>query len=236
MHLFYIPHVPVETLMLPEEESKHALKVLRLNQGDTLQLVDGRGGFYEAVIREAHPKKCLLQVTAAKQKFGFRPYRVQIAVAPTKNLDRMEWFVEKATEIGIDDIFFLNCERSERKSINLDRLEKIVISAMKQSVKAYKPLLHDLINFKDFIQNCPAGQTYIAHLEEHHRVPLPQISVLDSNCVLIGPEGDFSPKEIELAYAQGIKPVTLGTSRLRTETAALAACHILNLLHEMKIN
>lgn len=234
MHLFFIPQITSDTVTLPEEESKHALRVLRLNAGDQVVLVDGTGGYYQALIQDPHPKRCQLRVIASQQQFGYRPFRIQVAVAPTKNLDRMEWFVEKATEIGIDDIFFLACERSERKQLNLERLEKIAISAMKQSVKAYKPRLHEMQPFRDFLTNCTPEQTYIAHLEEHERQALHQIAVPEKCCILIGPEGDFSPKEIDLAYQKGIKPVTLGPSRLRTETAALVACHTLNLLHEMK--
>jgi 16S rRNA (uracil1498-N3)-methyltransferase len=234
MHLFYIPHITSDTVSLPEEESKHALRVLRLHAGDQVVVVDGAGGYYQALIQDPHPKRCQLQITAAHQQFGFRPYQVQVAVAPTKNMDRMEWLVEKATEIGIDDIFFLQCERSERKQINLERLEKIVVSAMKQSLKAYKPRLHELQPWKDFLAPCNPKQTYIAHLEEHERLALNQIVVPEKCCILIGPEGDFSPKEIALAYDKGIQAVTLGTSRLRTETAALVACHTLHLLHEMK--
>ena len=234
MHLFYIAGIQSEKILLSEEESKHALRVLRLVQGDAVGLINGKGGFYEAVIEEAHPKKCLLKIISHEQNWGYRPYTIKIAVAPTKNLDRIEWFVEKATEIGIDEIVFLHCERSERKSVNLERLDKIVVSAMKQSVKAYKPILQDMVLFKDYIQQVAGTNTYIAHLEEHRQLPLYQVIPSASCCVLIGPEGDFSPPEIEMAYAAGIKPVTLGHSRLRTETAALAACHTLNLLHEMK--
>lgn len=234
MHLFYIPQISSDTVTLPEEESKHALRVLRLQAGDPVVLVDGTGGYYQAQIQDPHPKKCTLRITASQQQYGWRPYRIQVAVAPTKNLDRMEWLVEKATEIGIDDIFFLACERSERKQLNLERLDKIAISAMKQSVKAYKPRLHDMQPFPLFLTNCTPEQTYIAHLEQHERMALHQIAVPENCCILIGPEGDFSPKEIALAYQKGIKAVTLGPSRLRTETAALVACHTLNLLHEMK--
>lgn len=234
MHLFYIPHITADTVTLSEEESKHALRVLRLNSGDEVVLVDGAGGYYQARIEDPHPKKCRLQITASQQGFGLRPYQVQIAVAPTKNMDRMEWFVEKATEIGIDDIFFLQCERSERKHLNLERLDKIVVSAMKQSIKAYKPRLHEMQSFRDFLASCQAAQTFIAHLEEHDRKALSQIAVPEKCCILIGPEGDFSPKEIALAYEKGVQPVTLGISRLRTETAALVACHTLHLLQEMK--
>lgn len=233
MHLFYIPGIQSETIILPEEESKHALKVLRLQAGDPVVLVDGSGGYYQALIREAHPKKCLLQVTSSQQGYGLRPYRVQVAVAPTKNLDRMEWFVEKATEIGIDDIFFLSCERSERKHLNLERLDKIVISAMKQSIKAYKPRLHELQPYKTFLAACDPATTFIAHLEDQQRLALHQVDLTEKCCILIGPEGDFSPREIAMAYERGLKAVTLGNSRLRTETAALVACHTLQLLHEM---
>jgi len=234
MHLFYIPGIQSDKIQLSEEESKHALRVLRLSQGDTVGLIDGVGGFYEAEIAEAHAKKCLLKIISRKLNWGYRSYKIKIAVAPTKNLDRMEWFVEKATEIGINEISFLLCERSERKSVNLDRLAKIIVSAMKQSVKAYKPILLDIIPLKDYVKNIAGTDTYIAHLEEHSQLPLLQVVPSASCCVLIGPEGDFSPSEIQMAYAAGIKPVTLGSSRLRTETAALAACHTLNLLHEMK--
>jgi 16S rRNA (uracil1498-N3)-methyltransferase len=234
MHLFYIPDISSDTVTLPEEESKHALRVLRLNAGDAVTVVDGAGGYFEALIQDAHPKRCQLRITATHRQYGARPYQVQVAVAPTKNMDRMEWFVEKATEIGIDDIFFLACERSERKQMNLERLEKIVISAMKQSVKAYKPRLHELQPFKAFLAGCDPALTYIAHLEEHDRLALNQVAVREKCCILIGPEGDFSPREIAQAYEKGIKAVTLGNSRLRTETAALVACHTLHLLHEMK--
>jgi 16S rRNA (uracil1498-N3)-methyltransferase len=202
--------------------------------GDEVQLLDGKGGLYRAVIQEAHPKKCEMRIVESVLQYGCRPYNIHIALAPTKNIDRTEWFLEKATEIGIDSISFLWCERSERKQVSLERLDKVLISAMKQSVKAFKPELREMISFKEFIQAQPPMPMYIAHLEAHNRIPLHQIAPAPTTCVLIGPEGDFSPAEIEMAYAYGVKPVTLGTSRLRTETAALVACHTLNLLHEMK--
>ncbi|GEO04955.1 ribosomal RNA small subunit methyltransferase E [Adhaeribacter aerolatus] len=235
MHLFYTPLLTDTTVVLPEEESKHAIKVLRLTKGDFVSLVDGKGGFYKAVIEQDNPKKCSLRLVEAQKAFNYRPFNIHIAVTPTKNIDRIEWFLEKATEIGVNQISFLLCERSERKQVNLERLEKVVVSAMKQSVKAYKPAVNDIIPFKDFIRTVQPDQTYIAHLEAHERTSLHQLNLHDSACVLIGPEGDFTPGEIELAYEKGIKPVTLGQSRLRTETAALVACHTLNLLYEMKI-
>lgn len=233
MHLFYTPVIHSNSVMLSEEESKHAIKVLRLKLGETVILLDGQGGKHKAFIANADPKKCLITITNSELNVGKKSYKVTIAVAPTKNIDRTEWFVEKATEIGIDEIYFITCERSERKTINLDRMEKILVSAMKQSIKAYKPIIHELQSFKLFVQNCIPDSTFIAHLEEHNQVSLTNLTLPATSCILIGPEGDFAPKEIALAYEIGIKLVTLGTSRLRTETAALVACHTVNLLHEM---
>jgi len=233
MHLFYTPDITQNPYTLNEDESKHSIRVLRLNQGDEVNLVDGKGGFYAAIITDANPKKCALQVINQIQQFGKKPFYVHVAVAPPKNLDRTEWFVEKAVEIGIDEISFLLCEHSERKQVNMERIHKIAVSAMKQSVKAYLPQLNELQNFAGFLKKVDSGSTYIAHLENHSRLSLAQVTVSENMCILIGPEGDFSAKEIEMAYKQGIKPVTLGTSRLRTETAALVACHTINLLHEI---
>ena len=232
MHLFYTPDISSTEYTLSEEESKHAVRVLRLEAGEMVQLVDGKGGLYEAKVTEPNPKRCKLEVIKTVSESGKKPYHIHIAVAPTKNLDRMEWLVEKAVEIGIDEISFLKCARSERKELKLDRLEKIAISAMKQSLKAYLPKLNELIPYKTFLGNMDtSSQTYIAHLEEGNRSDLKQIDTSEkSYCVLIGPEGDFTPEEIEMALAKGVKPVTLGESRLRTETAALVACHTLNLL------
>ena len=232
MHLFYTPDISGAEYALSEEESKHAVRVLRLEAGETVQLVDGKGGLYEAKVTAPNPKRCQLEITKTVSEFGKKPYRIHIAVAPTKNLDRMEWFVEKAVEIGIDEISFLKCARSERKELKLDRLEKIAVSAMKQSLKAYLPKLNELSPYKTFLANLDSvSNSYIAHLEKGNRTDLKQINASGkSYCVLIGPEGDFTPEEIEMALAKGVKPVTLGESRLRTETAALVACHTLNLL------
>lgn len=232
MHLFYTPDISGKEYTLSEEESKHAIRVLRLDAGDEVQLVDGKGGLYKAKVTDPNPKRCKLEITKTVSEFGKKPYYIHIAVAPTKNLDRMEWFIEKAVEIGIDEISFLKCSRSERKELKLDRLEKIAVSAMKQSLKAYLPKLNELTPYKTFLAKLDSvSSSYIAHLEEGNRQDLKQIDTSGkSYCVLIGPEGDFTPEEIETALAKGIKPVTLGESRLRTETAALVACHTLNLL------
>ncbi|MCP2044530.1 16S rRNA (uracil(1498)-N(3))-methyltransferase [Pontibacter sp. HSC-36F09] len=234
MHLFYTPDISSDIYTLAEDESKHCTRVLRLHQGDTVYLVDGRGGRYTAIIQDAHQKRCQLQIIDKQLEYGKLPYYVHIAVAPTKNMDRIEWFVEKAVEIGVSAITFLECEHSERKQLRLDRIEKIAVSAMKQSQKGYLPFLNELTPFQRFIKTCIPEDTFIAHLEDDatksikdHYKPNRQ------HCILIGPEGDFSITEIAAAYEAGIKPVTLGQSRLRTETAALVACHTLHVLHDI---
>jgi 16S rRNA (uracil1498-N3)-methyltransferase len=234
VHLFYTPDITGQLYTLPEEESKHCTRVLRLQQGDTVYLVDGKGGLYTSIIQDAHPKRCQLQVVDKQLEYGKLPYVAQVAVAPTKNNDRIEWFVEKAVEIGISEICFLECEHSERRNLRLDRLEKIAVSAMKQSQKGYLPLLHEMMPFRRFVEQCEPQNTFIAHLEEDATKSIKDYyKPGQPHCIMIGPEGDFSQHEITLAYEAGIKPVTLGTSRLRTETAALVACHSLHILHDL---
>lgn len=234
MPVFYTPAVSTDQYTLNEEESKHCVRVLRQTVGDQITLVDGQGGYYLARITDANPKKCALQIVSRTADYGKRPFYVHVAVAPTKNFDRMEWFVEKAVEIGVDEISFLACERSERKSINRERLEKIAVSAMKQSLQAYLPRINDLQPFPTFVARVNPATAYMAHLAEHDRIHLSHLAPSPATCLLIGPEGDFSPAEIQLAYARGLQPVTLGAARLRTETAALVACHTIHLLHELK--
>jgi 16S rRNA (uracil1498-N3)-methyltransferase len=234
MHLFYAPDLVKDDFLLPEEESRHCSKVLRLKEGDLLALVDGKGTLYSGHLSKIESKRCKVFITGEDKEFGRRPYSIHIAMAPTKNLDRTEWFVEKATEVGIQEISFIQCHRSERKQINPERLKKIAISAMKQSKKAYLPIINEITPFSAFLDTTRAEKTFIAHLEEHNQQSLREVFIKnDAYCVLIGPEGDFTPGEINLAYAKGIKPVTLGPSRLRTETAALVACHILHVLNEV---
>jgi 16S rRNA (uracil1498-N3)-methyltransferase len=234
MHIFYTPDLERDHFLLPEEESRHCSKVLRLQEGDRVQLVDGRGTRYTALLSQVGGKKCQVEILEQEKEFGLQPFHIHIAVAPPKNMDRLEWFMEKATEIGIQEVTLLQCQRSERKQVNLDRLEKIAISAMKQSLKAYRPSIHSMVPFKDFIHTTLADKTFIAHLEEHNRRSLNEVFVpYDTYCVLVGPEGDFTPTEIKEAYARGIRPITLGSSRLRTETAALVACHTLHVLHQV---
>ena len=231
-HTFYAPNLTTSTYLLPEDESKHAVRVLRLTTGDAVELLDGVGGFFQAEVADANPKRCLLRITN-KQRVPRRAYSVHVAVAPTKNLDRMEWLVEKATEIGIDRLTFLRCARSERRELKLDRLEKIAVSALKQSGQAWLPQLDEMTDFTAFIQEVAPATTFIAHLEEGERTALRQVAAAGEGCcVLIGPEGDFTPAEISAALSRGIRPVTLGASRLRTETAALAAVFTVHLSRE----
>ena len=233
MHIFYTPQIANGQCTLSEEESKHCIKVLRLVPGDKVQLIDGVGGYHTAEITDPNPKRCTLTITNAINNYEQRPYRIHIAIAPTKNIDRTEWFVEKAVEIGIDEITMLVSQHSERRNVNTDRIDKIIVSAMKQSVKAYKPILNDATAFADFVKAERAGRKLIAHCIDSEKHPLK--SMVD-DCreytVLIGPEGDFSPEEVALAEANGYSCIDLGPYRLRTETAALVACHTINLLKQ----
>lgn len=233
MHLFYTPEISEKTYTLNEIESKHCIKVLRLSTNDQIELIDGKGTFYEAKIIVPNPKNCKIEITKSNQEFGKRNHYLHIAIAPTKNIDRFEWFLEKATEIGIDEITPLLCDRSERKTIKNDRLEKILVSAMKQSIKAFKPKLNSLTNYKDFIKQGFKGSKYIAHCEENEKQSLKSNYKAGNNAIiLIGPEGDFSPEEIKLAKENDFCETNLGNSRLRTETAGIVACHTINLLNE----
>lgn len=232
MHLFYTPDIQLIS-ELPEEEAAHCLRVLRLGQGDVILLTDGKGYFYKAEIATTSGKRCLFTVKETIQQQKFWNAHLHVAVAPTKNMDRNEWFAEKATEIGLDELTFLNCKFSERRIIKKERIEKILISAMKQSLKATLPVLNEMIDFNQFVNTEFKGRKYIAHCYEGKKQPLQSIVQKgEDSLVLIGPEGDFSPDEVEAAISHGFIPVSLGKSRLRTETAALVACHTLNLINQ----
>jgi len=233
MHIFYTPELSGTNYTLDETESKHCVRVLRLEKGDEVTLVDGRGGFFTAEIADPNPKRCAVNVIQSELNFGLRNFQVQVAIAPTKNIERIEWFLEKATEIGINRVIPLLCRHSERKEIKHDRLEKVMVSAMKQSLKAYLPKLDELTKFPDLVRQPFDGQKFIAHCEEQHRELLKNAMVPGKNyLILIGPEGDFSAEEIRMAIDVGFVPVSLGDSRLRTETAGVVACHTFNLLNE----
>lgn len=224
---FYVPNA-AHLQELPSDEASHAVRVLRLGTGDELMLMDGQGCFYRAEVTVASNHHCMyaIQETMPQE----RPWQghIHLAIAPTKLIDRMEWMVEKAVEIGIDEITFLDCKFSERKVVKTERLDKIAVSAMKQSRKAWKPVLHEMTSFKDFITADRGGDKYIAHCYgEVERTflfdELKTLAATEDVTILIGPEGDFSMDEVKDALAQSYHSVHLGTSRLRTETAGLAA-------------
>jgi 16S rRNA (uracil1498-N3)-methyltransferase len=234
MQLFYTPDIePTHPqYFLSEEESKHAIRVLRLAAGDEVQLIDGRGGLYTAQIKDAHPKRTILQITAVTTAINKRNHYLHIAVAPTKNIERLEWFLEKATEIGIDEISLIICQRSERKEVKVERLNKIITAAIKQSLKAYHPILNEPQTFDSLLSRHFDGQKFIAHCDEGYKISLRDaIEPQSKYLILIGPEGDFAPKEVDDALHTGFKAITLGESRLRTETAALEACFEANFLN-----
>jgi len=233
MHLFYTPDLKENTYRLSEEESKHCVRVLRLSEGDQLVLIDGKGLLCEATITLAHPKGCELKILSRTADYGKRDFNLTIAVAPTKNIDRYEWFLEKATEIGIDSIIPIVSRYSERKEIKPERLEKVTIAAIKQSIKAYLPQIKPIQSFKSLISAPFDGLKFIAHCAEGSKTLLRDAATKGANTlILIGPEGDFSTEEIEAALAAGFIPISLGEARLRTETAALVACHTINLINQ----
>ncbi len=234
MYLFYAPDLNTEDCFLNEEESRHCIKVLRLQKEDAIEVIDGKGNFYHAKIAAPDPKKTQFQILKTQHEFGKRNHYLHIAVAPTKNIERLEWFVEKATEIGIDEITPILCQRSERKVINHERLNKVITSAVKQSLKAYHPKLNQLCTLSSLIKAQTNAQKWMAHCAGTEKVSikealLPQKKYL----ILIGPEGDFSQQEINLALENQYEAITLGNSRLRTETAALEACFEVNFLNRL---
>jgi 16S rRNA (uracil1498-N3)-methyltransferase len=233
LFLFYQPRIQTEPY-LDEDESRHAVKVLRLGTGDALTIVDGRGGWYSAEILRADARRCTVRLGERWQEVP-RPYRIHLAIAPTKHLDRMEWMLEKCVEIGVDEISFLETRYSERRHLKLDRLERIAVGAMKQSQRGYLPALHNLRPFGPWLETQAGGtaQRWIAHLDEGERYLLHRVAEPPgTHIVLIGPEGDFSSEEIARARQAGFRAVSLGESRLRTETAGLVAVHTLNLLNQ----
>lgn len=234
MHLFYTPDI-AERNELPSEEAAHAVRVLRLQPGDEIALTDGKGCFYKAEISTANQKRCLVNILAKEEQPPLWKGHLHLAMAPTKNMDRIEWFAEKATEIGFDELSFLNCRFSERKVLKTERIEKILVSAMKQSLKARLPILNEMADFKRFIAQPHPGKKFIAHCHEGEKPLLQtQLTAGEDALVLIGPEGDFSEEEVKMAIEQGFQPISLGRSRLRTETAALVACHIMNLTNQIQ--
>ena len=253
MNLFYAPDIQ-QSLSLPEEESQHCIKVLRMKSGDHIHIIDGVGGLYEAQIIQAHPKRTQVEILTHQTEYGRRSFRLHLAVAPTKNIDRFEWFVEKATEIGFDELTPLCCRYSERKIIKPERIEKILVSAAKQSLKAYVPILNPMTTFKEFISQysppvlggVPEGgggsqlstlnsQLFIAHCHNQPKQHLFNACQPGGNIVvMVGPEGDFSEEEVELALRNSFQAISLGESRLRTETAGVVACHLVTVANHAK--
>jgi len=236
MQLFYNPNISESTkeITFDKEESRHIVKVLRMKDGDTFKITNGKGSFFSAEIIKANPKGCLVKILSEEVQQPL-PYQLHLAVAPTKLNDRYEWFLEKATEIGISEITPIICDHSERKTIKAERYEKILQSAMKQSLKAYLPVLNEAVSYKDFINSEKSSESLkcIAHCEETDKKSLKAVILPNQKItIIIGPEGDFSSEEIELAKQSGFIPVTLGESRLRTETAAVVACHSVAFFNE----
>ena len=230
--IFFTPDIQTN-VELPLEEAQHCVRVLRKKEGDEILLTDGKGAFYDAEIIQAHPKHCIVNILNVISQSKPWAFDLQIAFAPTKNMDRIEWFAEKATEIGIDRLSPLLCAHSERKEIKNARIEKILVSAMKQSQKAYLPLLDDMSTFRSFVKQDFKGDKYIAHCYDGEKQLLKDVYPKGNPAlILIGPEGDFSEEEVALAVDCGFRPISLGNSRLRTETAALVACHTIHVLNQ----
>jgi 16S rRNA (uracil1498-N3)-methyltransferase len=232
MNLFYQPSIPDGMLYLDADESRHCVKVLRKKAGDVIAITDGKGFFYDAVITRADAGQCHFSIRE-KTLAPVKDYCIHIAISPTKNADRIEWFVEKATELGVDKISLMDCKNTERGFIKIERLVKVAISAMKQSVKAVLPDIGDhLLQFTEVVERSQEQEKCIAYVDASNTLHLQEaVALKKSYCVLIGPEGDFSAEELRTATDHGFRKVSLGPSRLRTETAGMAACHILNLIN-----
>ncbi len=233
MNLFYCPDILETRAVLSAEESAHCIRVLRMRLGDSLNLIDGKGHLYEGIIEEPDPSKCRVTITRKEIMPPQRKSKLHIAIAPTKSIDRFEWFVEKAIEIGIDEITPVICQRSERRSIKTDRLDRLVISTMKQAKVFHKPEIHMPISFPGFIAlQVNYASKIIAHCNESEKYDIKRILYPEKNItVLIGPEGDFTPDEIKCATDAGFIPADLGQNRLRTETAGILVCSAFNFIN-----
>jgi 16S rRNA (uracil1498-N3)-methyltransferase len=227
MQIFYAPDITGSNYTLDENESRHLIRVLRMTKGSGVRLIDGKGNLYEGIINDPDQNKCIIVITGKITDFEKRNYKLHIAISPLKNPERFEWFIEKSVEIGIDEITPLICKNTEKPGIKTSRVNNLIISAMKQSLKATKTVLNEPCSIKDFIMKDLRGTKMIAHCDDslvRRRISDVYLAT-DNAIILIGPEGDFSREEIDLAVAGGYLTVHLGTSRLRTETAGVAACH-----------
>jgi 16S rRNA (uracil1498-N3)-methyltransferase len=233
MQLFYTTMFKGNHAILDENDSRHVVKVLRMSEGDKINMTDGLGNMFTGQIEAANHKRCLVQIIEKTANFGQRDFKVHMAVAPTKNISRYEWFLEKATEIGVDEITPIICGHSERAHIKTDRLERVLVAAMKQSLKASLPKINPATKLKDFLVQDYEAAKFIAYIAEDVTDLLKNKYQKQKDAlILIGPEGDFSPAEFELAKDKGYLPISLGKSRLRTETAAIVACHTISLLND----
>lgn len=236
MQLFYAPEISLPRYTLPEEESKHCVRVLRMTVGDELHLTDGKGNMYRCKVVSDNVKRCEVEVVETWPEYERMSYGLTMCVAPTKIIDRFEWFLEKATEIGISEVYPLECDHSERRQIKLEREEKVITAAVKQSLKAYHPVLHDLTSVRDIIAMDFEGEKYIAHCDSSfgERPYLGNLVKKGANTlILIGPEGDFSKEEINFALQNGFKAISLGRERLRTETAAVVATTVVATINKL---
>ena len=234
MNVFYLPDAKNGMVSFPEEESKHCVKVLRMQEGDRFCVTDGHGSLYDAELVEAHPKRAVACLSNQRPGYDNRALTLAIAIAPTKLNERTEWFLEKATEIGVDKVQLFASYHSERRVANVERFRKVMIAAMKQSIKSKLPEIDDVIDFNKLVRQPFDGQKFIAWIDDDVTELLCDKYQKGSNAlILIGPEGDFSPEEVQLAKDNGFIPVSLGDARLRTETAAVVACHTVNLINQM---
>lgn len=227
MQIYYAPDINGDFHLLDQNESRHLIKVLRMKKGSEVTLIDGKGNLFRGIIEDADPKQCGIKITSSVSGFEKRNYSLHIAISPLKNTDRFEWFIEKCVEIGVNDITPLLCRNTEKTSVREERMNNLIISAMKQSLKAYKPEFHNAVNFNDFISVSTKARKMIAHCSSNFkRSKISEVySKNEDSIILIGPEGDFTTEEIEKASSAGFENIHLGPSRLRTETAGIAACH-----------
>ncbi|MGC1391858.1 MAG: 16S rRNA (uracil(1498)-N(3))-methyltransferase [Bacteroidales bacterium] len=234
MQIFYAPDINGETYKLDEKESKHLIRVLRMTKGAEIRLIDGKGNLYEGIISNPDQSGCLINIKGKIRDFEKRNYRLHIAISPLKNPERFEWFIEKSVEIGIDEITPLVCRNTEKPGIKSGRINNLIISAMKQSIKATKTILNETCNFKDFISTESNEIRIIAHCDNSLiRRRVSEVYTKGRNAIiLIGPEGDFTREEVDSAVDSGFIPVHLGTSRLRTETAGIAVCHSIYFMNQ----
>ncbi len=231
--IFFCPDI-LQNPQLPAPESQHCVKVLRMKEGDQLVVTDGNGSFFHCTLVQTHPKHCLVSIQSEVKQEKSWDFKIHIAFAPTKSMDRNEWFTEKATEIGIDRFTPLLCRYSERKELKHERLQKIIVSAMKQSQQAFLPALDEMTRFEEFVMQSFEGQKFIAHCHPSEKNSLAKTYQKTKNAlILIGPDGDFSEEEVQQAIHRGFTPISLGENRLRTETACVAACHTIHVINQL---